>query len=381
MPGGGAHQRRHRPPAGRRGAHASPASATRARRADASDGPARAGHGPGRGAPGAAGPSRTSRSRAWVTRQYDATVGTDTVEGSEHGAAVIRVKGTRKGLVMATDAERAGGSHRPVAGGRARGRRVHPQRRRHRRPRRWASPTASTTADPERPGGVLAAPGGRPRPGRRVPGAGPAHHRRQRQPVQRVGRQRAPSRPPARSASWACSTTSTAVSAAVPGGAGEVVGCWAALQPGHGRLGLRGARGHRARRPAAGARPRRPTRRCWRLLRAAAEAGLLRSAQDVSGGGLAVAVAECCLWAGRRRRPAAGRGCRPGRATLFGEVAEPGRGDRGARRLGRGSRRWPRRARRARRAAGRTGGDRLRIRLVGRGRGGRRRGARRGRRG
>ncbi len=43
-------------------------------------------------------------SRAWVTRQYDATVGTDTVEASERAAGVIRVKGTRKGLVMATDA-------------------------------------------------------------------------------------------------------------------------------------------------------------------------------------------------------------------------------------------------------------------------------------
>ena len=42
--------------------------------------------------------------RAWVTRQYDSTVGADTVAGSEHGAAVLRVKGTTKGLVMATDA-------------------------------------------------------------------------------------------------------------------------------------------------------------------------------------------------------------------------------------------------------------------------------------
>ncbi len=43
-------------------------------------------------------------SRAWVTRQYDATVGTDTVAGNEHAAAVMRVKGTRKALVVATDA-------------------------------------------------------------------------------------------------------------------------------------------------------------------------------------------------------------------------------------------------------------------------------------
>jgi len=42
-------------------------------------------------------------SRAWVTRQYDATVGTDTVEASERAAGVLRVKGTRKALVVATD--------------------------------------------------------------------------------------------------------------------------------------------------------------------------------------------------------------------------------------------------------------------------------------
>ncbi|MFO1541078.1 MAG: phosphoribosylformylglycinamidine synthase subunit PurL [Chloroflexota bacterium] len=43
-------------------------------------------------------------SRAWVTRQYDATVGTDTVEASERAAGVLRVKGTRRALVVATDA-------------------------------------------------------------------------------------------------------------------------------------------------------------------------------------------------------------------------------------------------------------------------------------
>jgi phosphoribosylformylglycinamidine synthase len=42
-------------------------------------------------------------SRAWVTTRYDATVGTDTVAGPERGAAVLRIKGSRKGLVAATD--------------------------------------------------------------------------------------------------------------------------------------------------------------------------------------------------------------------------------------------------------------------------------------
>ncbi|MBA2557937.1 MAG: phosphoribosylformylglycinamidine synthase subunit PurL, partial [Chloroflexi bacterium] len=43
-------------------------------------------------------------SRAWVTRQYDSTVGTDTVEAAERGAAILRIKGTTKAIVMATDA-------------------------------------------------------------------------------------------------------------------------------------------------------------------------------------------------------------------------------------------------------------------------------------
>ncbi|CAN5644778.1 phosphoribosylformylglycinamidine synthase subunit PurL [soil metagenome] len=42
-------------------------------------------------------------SRRWMTAQYDSTVGTDTVAGPEHGAAVLRLKGTRRALVIATD--------------------------------------------------------------------------------------------------------------------------------------------------------------------------------------------------------------------------------------------------------------------------------------
>jgi phosphoribosylformylglycinamidine synthase len=42
-------------------------------------------------------------SRAWVTSQYDSTVGTDTVEGPERGAAVLRIKGQKRAIVVATD--------------------------------------------------------------------------------------------------------------------------------------------------------------------------------------------------------------------------------------------------------------------------------------
>jgi phosphoribosylformylglycinamidine synthase len=50
--------------------------------------------------------------------------------------------------------------------------------------------------------------------------------------------------------------------------------------------------------------------------------GLLRSAQDVSGGGLAVALAECCLWAGLGADMQLPVGSAPA-AELFGEG--PGR--------------------------------------------------------
>ncbi len=55
-------------------------------------------------------------SRAWVTTQYDATVGTDTVAGSGSGAAVLRIKGTTKALVAATDANARVGALDPYLG-------------------------------------------------------------------------------------------------------------------------------------------------------------------------------------------------------------------------------------------------------------------------
>ena len=55
-------------------------------------------------------------SRAWVTSQYDQTVGTDTIEGCDHGAAVLRMKGTRKALVIATDSQAAVAHYDPALG-------------------------------------------------------------------------------------------------------------------------------------------------------------------------------------------------------------------------------------------------------------------------
>ncbi len=55
-------------------------------------------------------------SRAWVATQYDQTVGADTVAGCERGAAVLRVRGTSRALVVATDSQPAAGLHDPALG-------------------------------------------------------------------------------------------------------------------------------------------------------------------------------------------------------------------------------------------------------------------------
>lgn len=53
-------------------------------------------------------------SRAWVTTQYDQTVGADTVEGCDRAAGVLRVKGTSRALVVATDSQPAVALHDPA---------------------------------------------------------------------------------------------------------------------------------------------------------------------------------------------------------------------------------------------------------------------------
>ena len=59
------------------------------------------------------------RRAAPVYEQYDSTVQANTVAGPGHGAAVLRIKGTTKALVAATDAQPGGRRARPVARGRA----------------------------------------------------------------------------------------------------------------------------------------------------------------------------------------------------------------------------------------------------------------------
>jgi phosphoribosylformylglycinamidine synthase len=55
-------------------------------------------------------------SRRWVHEQYDHTVGANTVAGPGRGAAVIRIKGTSKALVASTDGNQAVGAIDPYLG-------------------------------------------------------------------------------------------------------------------------------------------------------------------------------------------------------------------------------------------------------------------------
>jgi phosphoribosylformylglycinamidine synthase subunit PurL len=55
-------------------------------------------------------------SRRWVHEQYDSTVQANTVVGPGHGAAVIRIKGTTKALVASTDGNQAVGQVDPWLG-------------------------------------------------------------------------------------------------------------------------------------------------------------------------------------------------------------------------------------------------------------------------
>ncbi len=55
-------------------------------------------------------------SRAWVAEQYDRHVQTNTVGGAGHGAAVLRLKGTRRALVATTDGNEAVSAIDPYLG-------------------------------------------------------------------------------------------------------------------------------------------------------------------------------------------------------------------------------------------------------------------------
>jgi phosphoribosylformylglycinamidine synthase subunit PurL len=305
-------------------------------------------------------------SRAWVTHQYDSTVGADTVAGNEHGAAVLRVRGTGagpvQGLVMATDAAERVGILDPwagaalavaectlnvaVTGARALG-----------------VTNCLNYGNPERPEAFWQLQEG-------VRGLGDAC-RALGLPITggnvSLYNESATTGAIAPTCQVGVVGLLDDIEARVgpaPGGPGEIVGLLGASGPGMG-----GSIYVELAGPGPDDRPPEldlsAHAALLRLLPDAARAGLLRAAQDVSGGGLAVAIAEMCLWGGVGADLTLGVGADPAR-DLFGEspsrvVVTVAPAD------------WDALAGLARRAGvpsrvlGETGGDRLCIRLVGEG--------------
>jgi len=301
-------------------------------------------------------------SRAWVTSQYDSTVGASTVEGSAHGAAVLRVPGTTQGLAIATDANERVGLLDPwkgaafavaectlnvaVTGARPLG-----------------VTNCLNYPDPERPEGFWLLQQG-------VAGLGDA--------CRALGLPITGGNVSLYNESAAHGPIAPTCQVGVVGllddvarrvtpsfqGPGDVVGVLGALQPGLGGSVYAELAGSEPddRPPAIDLAAHRAL---LDLLSDAAGAGLLRSAQDVSGGGLAVALAECCIWGdvGADLRLAWGG---PPATGLFGEG--PGRVV-----VSTAPDDWPRLVAMAGthgvpvERLGETGGDRLRIQLSGAG--------------
>ena len=235
--------------------------------------------------------------RRAVYEQYDSTVQANTVEGPGHGAAVVRIKGTTKALVATTDASQAVGALDPWLGAAlsvaeaARNVAI-----------TGARPLGVTNClnygDPTRPEafwqlsegvrglGDACRALGLPVTGGNVSlyNESPAGAIAPTPEVGVVGLLDDVStlvRP-----GWrAIGDRILIVGEATPGLAGSA---YAALAGVAAEDGLPALDLDRERRLGA-------------FLRDAAGRGLLASAQDVSGGGLAVALAECCLWADRDR--------------------------------------------------------------------------------
>ena len=258
-------------------------------------------------------------SRAWVTTQYDETVGTDTVEAGERAAAVLRIKGSsRKGLVAATDAQAAVAAYDPWLGAAmavaecARNVAV-----------TGARPLGVTNClnfgdptDPEafwrftesvRGLGDACRAFGLPVTGGNVSfyNASPAGAILPTAQIGIVGLLEDVERRVAPAFRRAADVVAL-VGETAPGLAGSAYARLAGAAPDD--------------RPPTLDLAREAALQQW--LPAAAREGLLASAQDVSGGGLAVALAEAAIWSGLGARLQVGVGSTPS-VDLFGE--SPGR--------------------------------------------------------
>ena len=257
-------------------------------------------------------------SRAWVHEQYDSHVQANTVTGPGHGAAVLRIKGTTKALVASTDGNQAVGAVDPWLGAAL----------------SVAEATRNVSITGARPLGVTNCLnyGDPTRPEafwqlRKASAASatPAGRSACRSPA---GTSRCTTRSPAGAiaptpeigvvgllddvatrvgpAFVQAGDTVILVGETTPGLLGSAYAELAGVAPEDGPPSL-----DLAREAALQA-----------FIRAAIGRGLVASAQDVSGGGLAVAVAEGCIWAAEERGlganlrlPVAG----PPAVELFGE--------------------------------------------------------------
>jgi phosphoribosylformylglycinamidine synthase II len=284
------HERVASPPVRRRAAPAPGAPET------ASDGLPERGMDPGAVLVALLGSANLAGRRA-VYEQYDSTVQANTVEGPGHGAAVIRIKGTTRALVATTDANQAVGALDPWLGAAlsvaeaARNVAV-----------TGARPLGVTNClnygDPTRPEAFWQLSEG-------VRGLGDAC-RALGLPVT-GGNVSLYNESPAGSIA---PTPEIGVVGLLEDVAGLVRPGWRAMGDrilivGEATPGLAGSA--YAALAGVAAEDGLPAldldreRRIQAFLSDAAGRGLLASAQDVSGGGLAVALAECCLWADRDR--------------------------------------------------------------------------------
>jgi phosphoribosylformylglycinamidine synthase len=298
-------------------------------------------------------------SRAWVTTQYDQTVGADTVSGCDHAAAVLRIKGTRRALVLATDSQPQVAQHDPALGAAlavaecARNIAV-----------TGARPLGLTNClnfgDPSMPDGywqLAESVRGMADACRAlgIPVTGGNVSLYNESPLGRIA-------PTAQIGIVGILDDLDHVVRPQFAGEGDLVVLLGETSPG-----MVGSAYERLAGSAPDDRPPslhlRRERSLHEVLRAAAADRLLDSAQDVSGGGLGTAVAECAIWSGigadlQLQVPLAPA------VALFGE--SPGRAI-----VTVTADRWPALARLAAshriacRRLGTVGGDRLRIRLVG----------------
>ena len=287
-----ADERRHRPPA-RRGGPDPLAGRARAGRRRGPDRPSPgAWHGPGRRP---AGPPRLGQpsSRHSVFTQYDSTVGADTVAGPGRGAAVLRVKGTTKGLVATTDGNQSVGAFDPWLGAA-----LSVAEATRNVSITGARPLGVTNClnygDPTRPEAFWQLTEGVRGLADACRGPRPAGHRRQRLALQRVADRR--HRPDARDRGRRPHRGHRARSSGRPSSRTATSSRWSARRrpglPGSAYAGLAGA----ALEDGLPDLDLERERSVQAFIREAIARGLVASAQDVSGGGLAVALAEGAMW-------------------------------------------------------------------------------------